>query len=151
MQITRTAIRPPLALTIIEYIAILRYGQGMPLTTVLIFADEQGYAPLMDWIRRLEPRVQAKLTVRIELLEERGHELRRPLADLLRDGVHELRARVGTVHYRILYFFEGGNAVLSHGLTKVGAVSDSDIDLVLGRQVLFKGNPKKHTYGGGSK
>jgi hypothetical protein len=35
----------------------------------------------------------------------RGHELRRPYADYLRAGVHELRARVGRVNYRILYFF----------------------------------------------
>lgn len=102
----------------------------------------------MDWLRRLEPRVQAKLVVRIELLEERGHELRRPLADFLRDGVYELRARVGTVHYRILYFFEGGDAVLCHGLTKEEAIPDGDIDIVLERRAIFKTNPGKHTYEG---
>ena len=39
--------------------------------------------------------------------------------DLLRNGIYELRAKVGTVNYRVLYFFCGSNvACLSHGLTK---------------------------------
>jgi len=40
----------------------------MPLTTVVVFADEDGNAPLLEWMRALGPRIQAKLTVRIELL-----------------------------------------------------------------------------------
>ncbi len=48
-----------------------------------------------------------------------GHELRRPLADFLRDGIHELRVRKGRVNYRILYFFHGRNLpILGHALTK---------------------------------
>ncbi len=38
-------------------------------------------------------------------LEEDGHELRRPTADILRDGIHELRAMKGRVNYRILSLF----------------------------------------------
>ena len=36
-----------------------------------------------------------------------GHELRRPKADFLRDGIYELRAREGRANYRVLYFFHG--------------------------------------------
>ena len=49
----------------------------------------------------------------------RGFELRRPMADLLEDGIYELRVRVGKVNYRILYFFHGRNvAILTHAMTK---------------------------------
>ena len=46
---------------------------------------------------------------------EKGHELRRPEADFLRDGIYELHISLGGVHQRILYFFHGGMAaVVSH-------------------------------------
>lgn len=48
-----------------------------------------------------------KCRVRIERLRDLGHELRRPEADLLRDGIYELRVRLGTLNYRMLYFFHG--------------------------------------------
>ena len=52
-----------------------------------------------------------------------GHELRRPEADLLRDGIYELRVSLQGVHHRILYFFQGTiTAVVSHGLAKERAV-----------------------------
>jgi DNA-binding XRE family transcriptional regulator len=54
--------------------------------------------------------VYAKCAVRIRRLADLGHELRRPEADLLRDGICELRARLGTVNYRILYFFMAGRS-----------------------------------------
>ncbi|MEH1871881.1 type II toxin-antitoxin system RelE/ParE family toxin [Nostoc sp.] len=41
----------------------------------------------------------------MEQLAEYGFELRRPAADLLRDGIYELRAKHVRVQYRILYFF----------------------------------------------
>src|SRR5437016_14453652 len=48
-----------------------------------------------------------------------GHELRRPEADLLRDGIYELRASVQGVHHRVLYFFHGAAvAVVSHGIAE---------------------------------
>ena len=54
-----------------------------------------------------------------------GHELRRPEADFLRDGIYEL-----------LYFFHGQNvAVLAHGLTKEAEAPEQliikDLPLVL--------------------
>ena len=52
-------------------------------------------------------------------LEDLGHEIRRPEADLLRDGIYELRIGLQGINYRVLYFFHGKEAaVVSHGLTK---------------------------------
>ena len=89
----------------------------------------------------------AKCAAVIERLEEAGHELRRPTADLLRDGVYELRARKGRVNYRLLYFFHGRNvAIVAHGLTKEAAVPRADIDCALARKRAFEADPERHTY-----
>ena len=48
-----------------------------------------------------------------------GHELRRPEADFLRDGIYELRVSLRAVQHRVLYFFHGAMAaVVSDGLVK---------------------------------
>lgn len=87
-----------------------------------------------------------KCLVWIERLEEHGHELRRPAADYLRDGIYELRVRHRSVNYRMLYFFHNQMAVVSHGLTKETVVPDRDIDLALSRSTQFKHDPGRHTY-----
>jgi hypothetical protein len=89
----------------------------------------------------------ANCLARIELLGQFGHELRRPAADYLQDGIFELRARQGHVQYRILYFFHGREAaILAHGLTKEDVVLSADLDRAIRRKNLFEANPKAHTY-----
>lgn len=77
-----------------------------------------------------------------------GHELRRPTADYLRDGIYELRAKHRNVHYRIFYFFSGKDiAVLNHSLIKKSsAVPKKDIELAIKRKQKFEQNPEQHTY-----
>ena len=76
-----------------------------------------------------------------------GHELRRPEADYLRDGIYELRIRRGHVNYRILYFFYGNiAAVLSHGLVKERRVSPKEINKAIQRRQKFEQNPEQHTW-----
>src|ERR1019366_4808136 len=54
-----------------------------------------------------------------------GHELRRPIADILRDEIYELRPSHRGVQYRILYFFRDRDVVvLSHGIMKRQKVPD---------------------------
>jgi phage-related protein len=92
-------------------------------------------------------RALDKCTVRIERLRELGHELRRPEADLLRNGIHELRVRLQHVNYRILYFFHGNvAAVISHGLVKEEKVPRTEIDLAIQRKKRFEGDPERHTH-----
>jgi phage-related protein len=121
----------------------------VPQTEVIFYQDEDGSAPALEWLRGLrrgEQRAYAKCVARIRELAELGHELRRPAADLLRDGIHELRARSGRVHYRLLYFFHGKTAaVLAHGLTKEGAVPDAEIERALVRKKRFLENPERHS------
>ena len=76
-----------------------------------------------------------------------GHELRRPAADYLRDGIYELRAKQGHVQYRILYFFHGREAaILAHSLTKEDVVPAADIERAIKRKRMFESTPRKHTY-----
>jgi phage-related protein len=89
----------------------------------------------MRWFDTLSLKAIQKCHVRLERLEQLGHELRRPEADYLRDGIHELRATYQGVHHRMLYFFHGRAAVIvSHGLVKERAVPPREIDLAVRRK-----------------
>jgi phage-related protein len=95
--------------------------------------EEDGSAPVVEWLDALPAKVVDKCTVRIERLTELGHELRRPEADFLRDGIYELRIGLQKMNYRILYFFHGRTAaVLSHGIVKEAEVTRQEIEKQLG-------------------
>jgi len=118
----------------------------MPETAVVFYAEDDGSSPILTWLDRQQSKVQDKCLVKTERLAELGHELRRPEADFLRDGIYELRVRHRRVHYRMLYFFHEKTAVISHGLTKEDVVPNADIDLAIVRKGQFAQNPQKHTY-----
>ena len=73
----------------------------MPSTNVVFFREDDGSVPLLEWIDCLPPKARAKCRVRISRLRAAGHELRRPEADYLRDGVYELRVGLQGVNYRM--------------------------------------------------
>ena len=122
----------------------------MPTTLVLFFQELDGRAPVLEWLKELkrwDPDAFAKCTGGIARLRALGHELRRPVADYIGDGLYELRLRSGRVHYRILYAFHGrGVAVLVHGLTKQGVVPAQDIARALRRKRAFEASPERHTH-----
>ncbi len=93
----------------------------------------------------LPATVQNKCLERIERLEALGHELRRPHADLLRDGIHELRVRSGRVQYRMLYFFHDRRAVISHGCRKERIVPGVQVDRAIANRREFARDPERHT------
>lgn len=122
----------------------------MPHTEIRLFRNgTHGSVPMLDWLADLEvrePRAYQKCLERILLLSDHGYELRRPHMDSLRDGIRELRVRVGTVQYRMLFFFCGANvACLSHGIKKEGKVPDEEIDLAVKRKKLVDSDPDKYT------
>jgi phage-related protein len=125
----------------------------VPATQVLFYCDPDGTSPGVQWLRQLrddDPIGFMNCLARLELLEASGHELRRPAADFLRDGIYELRAKHKHVQYRLLYFFHGRNvAVITHGIIKRGsAVPDKEIDRAETRMQQFLRNPKARTYQG---
>ncbi len=119
----------------------------MPRTKVVFYREADGTAPVLKWFDGLPARAQDKCRVRIQRLAEEGHALRRPEADLLRDGIYELRIGLQRVNYRILYFFHGrAAAVLAHGLTKKDTVPDTAIETALARKRKFEQGPALYTF-----
>lgn len=119
----------------------------MPQTHVVFYQDEDGTVPILEWFEQLPEKALDKCRVKLERLRELGHELRRPEADYLRDGIYELRVRVGSVNYRMLYFFhENIAAVVAHGLTKEKRVPPKDIDRAVAAKQRFAENPRRHTH-----
>src|SRR5437588_8574527 len=121
----------------------------MPRTTVVLFREDDGAVPLLDWLETLVPRAKAKCLDSLGRLKELGFELRRPEADILRDGIYELRVSLHRVQYRMLYFFHGNiAAVVSHGVIKEQVVPPKEIERALARKRRFLANPKRHAYKG---
>jgi len=119
----------------------------MPTTKLVFYKEDDGSVPILEWLDLLQDRVLDKCTVRIERLAELGHELRRPEADLLRDGIYELRVGLGHVNYRILYFFHQRlAAVISHGTTKEDKVPAKEIEKAIARKRKFEADPGRHTH-----
>jgi len=118
----------------------------MPETETVFFADDDGMAPLLEWLDEQDRKVQDKCLAKVERLQELGYELRRPEADYLRDGIYELRVRHRRVNYRMLYFFHDQTAVISHGLTKEDVVPNREIELAILRHAQFGRDPERHTY-----
>lgn len=122
----------------------------MPQIEVVFYQESPGDVPVLDWLRELQDfdrRAFARCVARVNRLAGAGHELRRPEADFLRDGIYELRIRIGRVNYRILYFFHGRTAaVLAHALTKEDVVPSVEIERALRRRKAFVAGPESHTY-----
>ena len=122
----------------------------MPNTEVYFYREDDGSVPVLDWIlalREKNERAARKCFGLVKLLRDFGSELRRPRADMLRDGVYELRTEVGNVNYRILYGFVGKDvAVLACGLAKEQKVPDREIDRAAQRIEQYKKNPGKHRF-----
>jgi putative component of toxin-antitoxin plasmid stabilization module len=144
--------KEPNALTGYRKNAIAVSERSMPSIHVVFYQENNGEAPVVDWLRglrRSNAKAFLKCRAAITRLALLGHELRRPEGDYLRDGIYELRVRLGSVHYRLLYFFHGRTiSVVSHGLTKEAAVPRADIERAIVRQALFTANPTIHTFTG---
>jgi hypothetical protein len=64
----------------------------VPATTIVFFQERPDQIPsLVEWLDSLPAKAQQKCLARLKRLEDMGHELRRPEADYLRDGIYELR------------------------------------------------------------
>ncbi|MFZ5864308.1 MAG: type II toxin-antitoxin system RelE/ParE family toxin [Thermodesulfobacteriota bacterium] len=119
----------------------------MPTVELILYKEEDNTVPVISWLRSLPRKPRDKCIVKMERLRDHGHELRRPEADYLRDGIYELRVRFGTVNYRLLYFFYGTAAVvISHGVIKDDKVPAGDINKAVDRKSRFERNPLLHAF-----
>jgi phage-related protein len=113
----------------------------------VIYYREGGEVPMDGWLAQLPAAARDVCLAHLRLLQRKGFELRRPLADFLADGIHELRVKWKGINYRMLYFFHGRQAVVvSHGFVKRRArVPESEMRRAMGRMTRFKADPAAHT------
>ena len=114
---------------------------------LILYRDADGRVPFLDWLESLDSSTRAKCRVRLRRLAELGHQLRRPEADYVENGIHELRAKHARINHRMLYFFHGREIVLTHGFTKQQArVPRREIELALSRKRSFEVDPGTHAH-----
>lgn len=83
------------------------------------FYEKGDEIPVKDFLDSLDKKMRAKFLMEIRLLEEKGNQLREPYSKALKDGIFELRAKVGSDISRVLYFFYyEGRIILTHGFIK---------------------------------
>ena len=72
---------------------------------VLNYVTEDGRCPVQEFIESRSIENQAKILSQISYLKDMGPNLPRPYADLLKDGIHELRIKLSGNQVRLMYFF----------------------------------------------
>lgn len=87
--------------------------------TVVPYQGVNGDIPIKDFLNSLDVKMRAKIYGMIELLQEKGNQLREPYSKHLDDGIFELRCKVGSNITRVLYFFYyKGQIILTNGFVK---------------------------------
>jgi phage-related protein len=114
----------------------------MAATQVLFYCEPESTPPVLDWLQSLPEKQRLKAEEVVGLLASDGHELRRPHADILRDGIYELRVTTQHQQNRILYFFHGrGLVVLAHGLKKEAKIPREALEFALRRREKYVADP----------
>ena len=86
---------------------------------VILYEKENGESPVEEFMSSLDIKMRAKLIGLLEILEEKGNQLREPYSKSIDDGIFELRCKVGNNITRILYFFYyEGKIILTNGFVK---------------------------------
>ncbi len=102
------------------------------LSNIYYFVDERGRNPVKEFIGSLTVKEQAKVLAYINELLRQGHNLRRPIADYLAEGIYELRPKGNRIFY---FFFLKDSAVLVHALKKkTASIPKNDLLLCLERK-----------------
>ena len=86
---------------------------------VEFYTKANGEKPAKDFILGLDVKMRAKVLGIINVLEEKGNQLREPYSKHLDDGIFEIPGKVGTDIARVLYFFYyGKKIVMTNGFIK---------------------------------
>ena len=67
--------------------------------SVEFYQTPGGHYPARDFLTGLQVKVRAKAAKWLQLLQEEGPDMKRPYADLLRDGIRELRVSFGQLRF----------------------------------------------------
>lgn len=86
---------------------------------VKFYETTDGKKPVEDFLLSLENKMQAKMVQMMELLEEKGTDLREPYTKPLGDGIFELRCKQSSnISRALFFFFLGGKIIITNGFIK---------------------------------
>jgi phage-related protein len=110
--------------------------------------EDDGTVAMTDWLGKQSDIGRDKCIDRLKRLRRQGYELRRPIADYLREGIYELRARENKIRLRMLFFFHGKErAVVTHGLKKkTDEIPSVDIDRAIEKKNKYEAHAEAHTF-----
>ena len=112
---------------------------------VIFYEKENGDCPIEEFLLSLDVKMRAKIVGILELLEEKGNQLREPYSKHIEDGIFEIRCKVGNNITRILYFFYyEGKIILTNGfIKKTQKTPSGEIKLAKERRNDFKERMEK--------
>lgn len=106
------------------------------LSGIYFYVDQHGRIPVKDFINALSQKEQAKVIAYLDELMVQGHNMRRPMADYLRDGIYELRPKRDRIFY---FFYMRDKVVLVHAMRKlVLKVPEADLALCIKRKEMVE-------------
>ena len=87
--------------------------------TIQFYTKENGNCPFADFLKTLQPKLEAKTVSMLQILMEKGNELREPYTKYLEDGLFELRVKQGNNITRAIFFFYVNNTIIvTNGFVK---------------------------------
>ena len=97
------------------------------------YIDEDGRAPVEEFLTQLPISHRAKLLAAVKMLEWKGPNLPFPYSSQVRGRLRELRTQQGRDRLRVLYFGDARRVfVLLHGLLKRSAqLPEEDIQVAV--------------------
>ncbi len=106
------------------------------LSNIYYFVDEKGNNPVKEFIKLLPIKERAKVFAYLVELKNQGHNLHRPMADYLRDGIYELRPKNNRIFY---FFFLKDSVVLVHAIRKkTEKIPEANLSLCIKRKALVE-------------
>ena len=109
---------------------LIRYILYSMAWKVDFYEDQEGNAPVEEFLDGLPEKQSAKLVALIKVLEQQGPDLPFPYSSGVEGRIRELRTQFGKTNLRILYFADKNRVfVLLHGVVKNTAkLEKSDIE-----------------------
>ena len=86
---------------------------------IIFYERKNGECPVEEFLLSLDVKMRAKMVGLLEILQDRGNELREPYSKFIGNGIFELRCNSGNNISRIMYFFHlGHKIILTNGFIK---------------------------------
>ena len=106
---------------------------------VIAYEDVIGKIPVQKFLKKLNPKMRAKMYGMLVILQEKGNMLREPYSKYIEDGIFELRCKFGSDITRVMYFFYyDRKIVLTNGfIKKTQKTPQEEIQIAKKRRIDF--------------